>query len=189
MAAVLDMSEDHREEDFQYFLSSFQQATALIESDYFQLPVLGQENPIYRERVYCYELYHRLRSTLKDSFKYKLDGELDKSGHPILHETVGPVKPDFLVHERGAMNKNLIVIEVKPINVILVGLSKDLKTLQNFLNKAEYYRAIYLIYGNGPRSIEKVVSQISNIIDNNNNRFYLLSHSQPLTPAEIVLRN
>ena len=36
-------------------------ATSGIEGNYFQLPIDGSEDPIYRERVYCYELYHQLK--------------------------------------------------------------------------------------------------------------------------------
>ena len=36
-----------------------QEATAAIDAMYFQLPVDGGD-PVYRERVYCYELYHQM---------------------------------------------------------------------------------------------------------------------------------
>jgi hypothetical protein len=176
------------ENDFQIFLDALQHATALIEPHYFQLPVAQLEDPVYRERVYCYELYHRLREVLPGTFGYRLDGELDKSGHPLIHHAVGPVKPDFLVHERGVMNKNLVVIEVKPITVQNDGLAKDFKTLREFIAKAEYFRAIYLIYGDGPRIIENAVNRAHDEIkDLPAECFYLLAHSQPLSPAEIVI--
>ena len=37
-----------------------EQATAAIASEYFRLPVWNAD-PVYRERVYCYELYHQMR--------------------------------------------------------------------------------------------------------------------------------
>jgi hypothetical protein len=36
-------------------------ATAAIEPGYFRLNIDGG-SPVYRERVYCYELYHQMRS-------------------------------------------------------------------------------------------------------------------------------
>lgn len=178
-----------REQDFDLFLDALRHATSLIEPHYFQLPVAELEDPVYRERVYCYELYHRLREVLPGEFGYRLDGELDKSGHPLIHRTVGPVKPDFLVHERGVMNKNLVVVEVKPITVQKDGLEKDFQTLRDFVSKAEYFRAIYLIYGDGSKVIENVVARArSEIKDLPAGCFYLLAHSQPLSPAEIVIR-
>lgn len=67
----------------------------------------------FRERVYCYELYHQLRLALPANFLYTLQGEVDKMGHPII---TGGVKPDFILHKSGTMNDNFLVIEVKPLN-------------------------------------------------------------------------
>ncbi len=58
-------------------------ATAGITSDYFILNIDGGD-PLYRERVYCYELYHQLRINWPDEAEYCLMGEVDKSAHPIL---------------------------------------------------------------------------------------------------------
>jgi len=40
------------------------EATALIDPSHFALAVAGRAKPAIRERVYCYELYHHLRSRL-----------------------------------------------------------------------------------------------------------------------------
>lgn len=124
-----------------------------MEQHYFQLPVAGSEEPIFRERVYCYELYHQLRCALGDYFPYKLDGEVDKAGHPIIRQGK---KPDLIVHVPGKMNRNLVVIEVKPVTVRECELKKDLKKLRKFL-EAGYYRAIMLIYGDGKYDLPKHV--------------------------------
>jgi hypothetical protein len=85
-----------------------------IDAHYFQLTVARNDELIYRERVYCYELYHQLRLLLGDDFPYKLDGELDKRGHAIISDGK---KPDFVIHVPGEMGQNLVVIEVKTVNV------------------------------------------------------------------------
>jgi hypothetical protein len=36
-------------------------ATAAIAQGYFRLSIHGKDIPIYRERVYCDELYHQMR--------------------------------------------------------------------------------------------------------------------------------
>jgi len=188
---MLDLTDLHhqREHDFGLFLKALHHATALIEPHYFQLLVAELEDPVYRERVYCYELYHRLRQVLTDDYDYRLDGELDKSGHPLIHHTVGPVKPDFLVHERGEMNRNLVVVEIKPITVREEGLEKDFRTLQAFVSRAQYFRAIYLIYGDDPRVIKNIVTRARNEIKEiPEGSFYLLSHPQPLSPAQIIVQ-
>lgn len=78
---------------------------------------------------------------------YILNGELDKRAHPILRDLgIDNVTPDFLVHTPGSMDGNFAVIEVK--NTISPrGVQKDLDTLDRFVRKAGYKRAIYLLYG------------------------------------------
>jgi hypothetical protein len=86
---------------------------AQIGGEYFQLPI-AEADAVYRERVYCYELYHQLRRLWRD-FPFSLGGEVDKEGHP--HFKNGPyagAKPDLLVHWPGNMDGNLACVEVKP---------------------------------------------------------------------------
>ena len=125
----------------------FQQATENIGIEFYKLPVAGKENPIYRERVYCYELYHQLRSRWPIETEYTLSGEVDKSGHPLIRDNgLDNKKPDFLVHKPGTM-ENYLVVEVKPINADRNNIFKDLKTLTAFRRKGGYQRAILLFYG------------------------------------------
>lgn len=181
---------DSKRRDFDAFLALFLHATANIEEHYFQLPVAEREDPVYRERVYCYELYHRIREQMPEGFSYKLDGELDKTGHPLIQNTVGGVKPDFLVHERGVMNNNLVALEVKPITATRDGVKKDIETLCGFLEKAQYFRAIYLVYGDkkdaSHRLSEMAKGYMAKVpIDS----FYFMWHKQPGTSADIVWVN
>ena len=126
-------------------------ATTAIEAPYFKLPIYGGP-PVYRERVYCYELYHQMRKRWPDTdaTRYTLNGEVDKNAHLEL-QTLGVrgQKPDLLVHRPGHMGgfDNYAIIEVKHADVNAVGIAKDLKTLSLFINNVGYKRAIYLIYG------------------------------------------
>lgn len=123
-------------------------ATKSISTQFFQLPVAGKENPIYRERVYCYELYHHIRALWPEDTRYSLGGEVDKSGHPLIRgSNLDRTKPDFLVHVPGDMTCNELVMEVKPINAETGGVKKDLRTLTAYRRKAYYQRAILLVYG------------------------------------------
>ena len=93
-----------------------------MQAHYFQLPTAGAEEAIYRERVYCYELYHQLRVLLQgeeDLARYALSGEIDKRGHQIIR----PCIPDLVFHAPGRMD-NMVVLEVKPINGELKGIQK-----------------------------------------------------------------
>ena len=122
-------------------------ATARIELPYFQVRLDGGD-PIYRERVYCYELYHQLRCLWPAECGFYLNGELDKAAHPILKELGADyAKPDLLIHRPGYMCDNNTVIEVKSSNAQASGIEKDLKTLALFRTKVGYQRAIYLLFG------------------------------------------
>src|SRR5689334_4096228 len=90
-------------------------ATAHVGPEYFRLPIDGG-GPLYRERVYCYELYHQMRLRWPLHGPFMLNGEVDKSAHPIL-STLGAsyAKPDLLVHGPGHMSRNYAIIEVKSL--------------------------------------------------------------------------
>jgi hypothetical protein len=124
-------------------------ATQSVGAGYFHLSIDGG-GPIYRERVYCYELYHQMRCEWPVATEYYLNGEVDKAGHPILAALgADHVKPDLLVHRPGYMGGNHAIIEVKSSQASASGITKDLENLSLFVNRVEYQRAIYLVYGEG----------------------------------------
>lgn len=161
--------------DFEDFIDCLKKAGKNMKDEhYFQLEVAESEDYFFRERVYCYELYHHLRNVLAEDFPYKLDGEVDKGGHPIIHS----YQPDFIVHKPGNM-KNLAVIEVKPLTV-----KNHLKRLDHDLRKLKYFRCddpdykypIMLIYGDGRSELsKKIISRISKFGE----KILLLWHSGP----------
>jgi hypothetical protein len=121
-------------------------ATARVARDYFQLPV-ADADAAYRERVYCYELYHQLRCVW-DDFPFSLGGEVDKVGSP--HFRDGPyaqAKPDLLVHVPGEMGHNLATVEVKPCDRSVGAFREDLEKLAWFCQSAGYFRGLFLVYG------------------------------------------
>ncbi len=141
-------------EAYVHFLECFRIATLNIQRAYMHLPIAGSALPIYRERVYCYELYHQLRLSWRDHDGYSLGGEVDKTHHPIMRgPDIDRVKPDLLVHRPGDMDGNLIVIEVKPVIAKKAGIEKDLRTLTAFLRRGQYHNAVYLVYGDEPRAL------------------------------------
>lgn len=123
------------------------EATVAIERGYFHLQIDGSI-PVYRERVYCYELYHQMRSCWPAGCEFYLNGELDKAAHPILRELrADQKKPDLLIHKPGYMSGNHAIIEVKNARATNDGIRKDLSTLDLFVRKVNYQRAIYLFFG------------------------------------------
>ena len=63
----------------------FRDATAAIPPEYSLLPIPGAD-PVYREGVYCYELYLQRRRLWPAESPYRLNGELDKRSHPYFQE-------------------------------------------------------------------------------------------------------
>lgn len=169
------------EEAFEFFMACLRRAGVEMEDHYFQLPVAELDEPVYRERVYCYELYHQLRRCLGDHFPWKLHGEVDKEKHPIIHPELGPKKPDFIVHRPDKMDNNLIVIEVKSLAVKdrIQDLRDDIKKLKGFLTlkKGAYYRGIMLIYGDGQHEIpENIVSEFNRTLEGYEDCLLLIWH-------------
>ena len=137
-------------------------ATANIPREYFRLPIDGG-GPIYRERVYCYELYHQMRCLWPKDCRFRLNGEVDKAAHPILSRLgASYAKPDLLIHGRGHMSQNHAIIEVKSVMEDLAGVRKDLRTLSLFRTRVGYERAIYLIYGGD--YFDRVLSMIEQAV-------------------------
>jgi hypothetical protein len=140
------------------------EATKAISTQYFQLPLAGQENPIYRERVYCYELYHHIRALWPKDTRYSLGGEVDKLGHPLIRGNgLDRTKPDLLVHVPGDMVYNELVMEVKPVNAKTPGIKKDLQTLTAYRRNANYRRAILLVYGDSREDFDRFRGNVKRI--------------------------
>ncbi len=149
-----NINSNERAESFRHFATCFRKATQNISQVYMHLPIAGSPLPVYRERVYCYELYHQLRLSWDDYGGYSLGGEVDKTHHPIMRDPgLERAKPDLLVHKPGDMDGNLVVIEVKPVVAKKTGIEKDLRTLAAFLHHGRYHKAIYLVYGDKPGAL------------------------------------
>jgi hypothetical protein len=121
------------------FDQTLMEATKALGSEYFYLS-MHNASAMYKERVYCYELYHQLRLRWPEVTPYRLNGEVDKARHPDFSEM--RMIPDFLVHQPGTSN-NFLVMEVKRCDSSDLD---DFDKLRWFL-KYGYKRAIWLVYG------------------------------------------
>ena len=144
-------------------------ASSMVDHEFMQLPVAGSEEPEYRERVYCYELYHKWRCHWPKDFPFSLSGEVDKAGHPLIRKAP---KPDFLVHVPGQMT-NLLVVEVKPQNANQAKMAEDLVKLTHFRrdledgngNPAGYHEAYFWIYGLPIAKWPRLRAKIQEVLD------------------------
>lgn len=189
---IYDSLFEMKQQNFEIFLDALLNATSEIQERYFRLPVTYR-NYIFRERAYCYELYHQLKQLLQDDFPYVLSGEINKAGHPLISTYCGQIIPDFLVHNPGYMgpDDNLVILEVKTIqranfNNEGKDLLKDMNTIGCMTSiKNGYYKGIILIFGSnyGEKKSEIVkVYKKKNNIDN----VLLLYHDNPMQRARIL---
>jgi len=177
---------------FERFLDCLLDATGNIQEKYFKLPV-AHESYVYRERAYCYELYHQIRLLLPEEFPYTLSGEVNKVGHPDIVTFCGEIIPDFLVHNPGCMGDgdNLVIIEVKTIKGADFhdedrGLLKDITTINCMTGLPNgYFKGIILIFGSDfnkkKRTIEEIYRERCDA-----EKVLLLYHENPMTKARIV---
>jgi len=132
------------------FRASLEQGAAAVAERYFLLPIAGGDSA-YRERTYCYELYHQIKDhwppVLVNS-PFELGGEVDKAGHPRFQlPPLRAKKPDLLVHAPGDMDMNLVVVEVKSVSATRDEVETDLAKLTAFCTWAGYRRGFYLVFG------------------------------------------
>jgi hypothetical protein len=162
-----------RAEDLDRFRALLKQATSAVGRDYFLLPLADAEGgePLiqHRERVYAYELYHRLRC-LWPEWSYSLGGEVDKRGYPLVRGAdLDNVKPDLLVHVPGVMNQNLVVVEIKaaspsPPADERTAIEKDLRKLAAFCSgKVGYHVGFLLVFGEEICRIQKHVASAASM--------------------------
>jgi hypothetical protein len=127
--------------------------TAIVElgRPYFQVRRHAMEAE-WRERAYCYELYHLLRCHLPAGFPFTLHGEIDKAGHEEITRHFGRRQrpnPDFVVHVPGEFGRaaNLAVIEVKRSDADIKLVQEDLWKIRKFLSDIEYQHGLMLFFG------------------------------------------
>lgn len=134
------------------FMAALDKAASRISESYFRPERIGAESETsrpWRERVYCYELYHQMRWILGNDRCLQFAGETDKSGHKNYSHGEGRM-PDFIFHEPGTHAQNLVVIEVKTISQAkrTTELNKALHSLATFsAGPWRYQRAILYIVG------------------------------------------
>jgi hypothetical protein len=132
--------------DVRYCIDLIKAALQNVEAGYFNLITTYEPSGIVRERVFCYELYHQIRTLMTDDFSISLNGEIDKRGH-VDFEKEHRKNPDFVFHTPGTHIGNTIVIEVKgrldyPDSEIL----GDFETLLTFVSRYWYESGIFILY-------------------------------------------
>lgn len=135
----------------------FSDSLVSIHESYFRLVTM--DGPKVRERVFCYELYHILRTrqaTLPFINELTLNGEIDKSGHSEFDDF--EKNPDFVFHHPGVMNQNTCVIEVKG-KIETDKIEKDFKTILTFVGTKQYQQGLFILYNHTMRELKEKFPQ------------------------------
>lgn len=181
---MIDSTTDEATEAFIHILLT---ATRRIKQQFFIVPRYD-DHPVYRERVYCYELYHQIRCLMPKFAPYDLMGELSKSGQRFFRNTDAANKmPDLLVHKAGT-DTNLVIVEVKRVDGEFgwideaghaEGVAKDLQNLTFFTKPLHngghvgYKKAIFLAFGEGADIDSKVRKKANEWAKSNSNMINL----------------
>jgi len=121
-------------------------ALAKIDDGYYLVKTSYCPSGIVRERVFCYELYHQLRSLLDTGSSLFVHGEIDKSGNPNFQKHHRK-NPDFVFHVPVGMSQNTLVVEVKgKIQGRKDAIEKDLEKLLTFVRGYQYDAGAFLLY-------------------------------------------
>lgn len=115
---------------------------------------------LVRERYFCYELYHQMRCLDEKINKFtsiKISPEIDKRGYKLIRSNK---VPDFIIHEEGTMNNNILVVEVKGV-LKPSGIAKDIHTISIFLNNCKYEKGMFILYN---YSLNELKNKIKTIV-------------------------
>lgn len=185
-------------DQFSRFCDLLSESTSRITVEYFKLPIVDLNRNgenfkkafVYRERVYCYELYHQLRTLLNNQFKFMICGEVDKTNHPIISKKIGDIIPDLLVHTPGEFGKysNLVVIEVKSTQKKPNKLIEDFNKIKQMLDiENGYHKGIMLVFGEiSSDKMNKFIQIYRNECKDHYEKIKLYFHSTVGEPAKEV---
>ena len=173
-------------EAFDIFYNTLLQSIAKIDKRFYKLKLAYFNQTMYRENVYCYELYYQLRTMLGEDFPYILAGEVDKASHPDIVERCLEFKTSFLVHQPGIHSADsfLAIMQVLSVQTAF----RYPETLIDYINKMKcaiglqggYYSGIILIYGDEHAEIDKGIFDIyKNYARDMYESIILLYHNSP----------
>ena len=146
-----------------------------VEKGYYVIPrynanVTVRLSYAKRERTYCYELYHQLRSLGIQEHDFTIHAEIDKRGH----KGYDGINPDFVIHTPGS-DGGLMVIEVK-INPAEKGMSDDIRKLNDMVGTHNYQYGVFVLVG---KSIDWIQKWRKDVLLNSKdyvcNRIYVLT--------------
>jgi len=131
------------------YIKLFKEALQVVPQSYFLVPTSYKLKGIVRERVFRYELYHRLRSLQPAEDPLSLHAEIDKSGHHDFEED-DQKNPDFVFHIPGTHAYNTLVVEVKGTLERTENVINDFHVMTRFIEQYKYRGGLFILYNCTP---------------------------------------
>lgn len=145
------------EKDLNFYIDVIKNGLNNVEKNYYQINIACESASIIRERVFCYELYHQIRKIIEmKKISFSLNGEIDKRGHRKINES-NRKNPDFVFHEPGTMDNNIMVIEVKG-KIYYNKCLDDFDKLVCFVEKYNYKLGIFILYNHSFSELYKKIA-------------------------------
>ncbi len=131
--------------EYMTYIEVIRNALSMVASEYYKVRTTYDLSGIVRERVFCYELYHKIRCLLRPDEALVVHAEVDKSGHKDFRPE-DQKNPDFVFHVPGEHRRNTLVVEVKGTICRLSGILKDFRTLERFMSTYGYEAGVFILY-------------------------------------------
>lgn len=165
-----------------------------VPQNYQRIACTGSNELVPRERVYCYELYHQMRTLQTNKIKsltkkhghLVINGEIDKRGHVVIHPNFNP---DFVIHEQETMENNHCVIEVKN-SLLADGLRKDLSTITCLMHCYNYEYGLLIIVGHTYEDVRNIIIRLAQDVQHLKEHskqifFFIQNNEQPIHIAKL----
>ena len=139
--------------------------------------VLASDSPKQtqeREKVFCYEFYHRLRQ-IQDNYckDLTLHSEFDRIKTLYNRNEM----PDFIFYISETDYSNAAIIEVKNTRQMM---ENDIQKIENFINQNKCKMGISLIYSQTFFSVEKYIKGIDELHEiKNKDNIFIIAASDP----------
>jgi hypothetical protein len=133
-------------DELEIYFDLIRQGLTQVGASYYRLRTTYRPTGIVRERIFCYELYHQIRSLMGEYELLSLHGEIDKRGHRDFRREHRR-NPDFVFHLPETHAGNMLVVEVKgQLGQDNWAIIKDFETLLAFTSRYQYKAGLFLIY-------------------------------------------
>lgn len=149
-----------------------------VNDKYIHFPHYSEDGnkTLYRERVFCYELYHQIRKIQEEHaadgqlINFDVNGEPDKRGQELFKDITGPM-PDMIFHKIGS-EENYLVLEAKcslsgtpkDKEGKPTGVYKDFVNLSDFIEGVHYELGVFLVYGVDMEELDKKFDSIGKFL-------------------------